>query len=352
VFSGDYAKARQRWEPVAEVTQIKGDSETHPILSPDDEFADFETYPYYIQRDLERYQARRGDYLRSALRRGLELEARLGTNPYRLGMIGSTDAHTGLSSADEDNFHGKMATDSIPANKNRRFGTAGGTSGWSMSASGLAAVWATENTREAILAAIKRREVYATTGPRISLRFHAANSLEPRAEADEASEDLALFLARSVPMGGVLTADEGAVPVFYVEALHDPRSAFLDRVQIVKGWLDADGNSQEQVFDVLLSDPARRGADGTIAPVADTVDRFNGKVDNRVGSAVLAGRWQDPEFDPGQAAFYYARVLQIPTARHSFLDALALGLEHARGQPDTIQERAYSSPIWYSPTAQ
>jgi hypothetical protein len=153
-------------------------------------------------------------------------------------------------------------------------------------------------------------------------------------------------------MGAVLTADEGAVPVFYVEALHDPRSAFLDRVQIVKGWLDADGNSQEQVFDVLLSDPARRGADGTIAPVADTVDRFNGKVDNRVGSAVLAGRWQDPEFDPGQAAFYYARVLQIPTARHSFLDALALGLEHARGQPDTIQERAYSSPIWYSPTAQ
>jgi hypothetical protein len=342
----DYARIRQRWEPVAEVTQIKGDSETHPVLSPDDEFADFETYPYYLQRDLERYDPAPGDYLRSALRRGLEFDAELGANPYQLGMIGSTDAHTGLASADENNFHGKMASDSIPANKNRRFGSAGGTSGWSMSASGLAAVWATENTREAILEAIKRREVYATTGPRITLRFHAGYGL---GASGEDTETLAGRLRDSVPMGGVLTASDGAAPVFYLEALHDPESAFLDRVQIVKGWLDDEGRSRERVFDALLSDPARRQADGSVVPVSDTVDRLTGRVDNREGAAMLAGFWQDPEFEADQMAFYYLRVLQIPSARHSLLDALSLGLEHAEGQPDTIQERAYSSPIWCRP---
>jgi hypothetical protein len=347
VIGPDYARTRQRWEPVAEVTQIKGDSETHPVLSPDDEFADFETYPYYLQRDLESYEPAPGDYLRSALRRGLEFDAGIGVNPYQLGMIGSTDAHTGLASADENNFHGKMASDSIPANKNRRFGSAGGTSGWSMSASGLAAVWATENTREAIIEAIKRREVYATTGPRITLRFHAGYGLgEPGEDADM----LPQHLKSSVPMGGVLAPAEDAQPVFYIEALHDPESAFLDRVQVVKGWIDREGRSRERVYDVLLSDPGRRRPDGSVVPVSDTVDRLTGQVDNREGAAMLAGFWQDSDFDADQLAFYYLRVLQIPSARHSFLDALALGLEHAEGQPDTIQERAYSSPIWYRPT--
>lgn len=346
----EYAKLRSRWEPIAEITQIKGDSETHPLLSPDDEFADFETYPYYIQRELEAYEPQRGDYLRSALRRGLEIESRLGVNPFQLGVIGSTDAHTGLSSASETNFHGKMATDSIPENKAVAFGSAGSVNGWSMSASGLAAVWAKENTREAIIEAIRRREVYATSGPRISLRFHAGFDIA--LSEDPTPVELDIALRNSVPMGSVLTASESQSPVFYVEALHDPDAAFLDRIQIVKGWINNLGESQEQIFDVVLSDANRRLNDGSIVAVDDTVDRQTGQVDNRVGSASLAAVWRDPKFVAGQAAFYYARVLQIPTARHSFLDALALDLDAAGEHPDTIQERAYSSPIWYRPQSE
>ncbi|MFK8041239.1 DUF3604 domain-containing protein [Congregibacter sp.] len=343
----DYARQRLRWEPIAEITQIKGDSETHPILSPDDEFADFETYPFYIQRDKEDYKPLPGDYLRSALRRGLELENALGANPYQLGFIGSTDAHTGLSSAGEDNFHGKMATDSIPENKGGAFGSAGTVNGWSMSASGLAAVWAKENTREAIIEAVRRREVYATSGPRISLRFNVGFALTLSEEPSAA--ELEGILAESLPMGSVIDSSEGQEPVFYVEALRDPDAALLDRIQIVKGWITAEGVSKEQVFDVALSDDARRRTDGSVIPIEDTVDRKTGAVDNRVGAASLSTLWKDPGFDPKQSAFYYARVLQIPTPRHSFLDALALGMDSAPGHPDTIQERAYSSPIWLRP---
>ncbi|MEM6300874.1 MAG: DUF3604 domain-containing protein [Pseudomonadota bacterium] len=351
-IDAQYAALRMRWEPIAEVTQIKGDSETHPLLSPDDEFADFETYPFYIQRNLQEYIPQVGDYLRSALKLGLEIEQKEGANPFQLGMIGSTDAHTGLSSADEYNFHGKMATDSIPANKFDGFGSRGGTSGWAMSASGMAAVWATENTREAIIDAMKRREVYATSGPRIALRFTALpQGFDPDAQAsDRPAEDsmelLSQAIAQGSPMGSVVGGSQA--PTFYVEALHDPLSAFLDRIQIVKGWVDEDGVSQEKIYDVALSDPARRLADGTIMPIEDTVDRRTGMVDNRVGAAMLSTVWADPDFDAA-ASFYYARVLEIPTARHSFLDALALGLKTAEGQPDTIQERAYSSPIWVKP---
>lgn len=349
-ITADYAKLRSRWEPIAEITQIKGDSETHSLLSPDDEFADFETYPYYIQRELEDYEPQPGDYLRSALRRGLEMDQQIGVNPFQLGVIGSTDAHTGLSSANETNFHGKMATDSIPENKTVAFGSAGTVDGWSMSASGLAAVWAEENTREAIIAAIRRREVYATSGPRISLRFHAGFDVALSAQPTTAELDIAL--SNSVPMGAVLNGPGQQSPVFYVEALHDPDAAFLDRIQIVKGWINKLGESQEQVFDVVLSDASRRLSNGSIIPVEDTVDRQTGRVDNRVGSASLMAVWRDPEFLASQAAFYYARVLQIPTARHSFLDALALNMDSAADHPDTIQERAYSSPIWYRPQGQ
>ena len=345
-IDADYARRRLRWESVAEITQIKGDSETHPVLSPRDEFADFETYPYYIQRRLEGpYVPRPGDYLRSALKRGLELERRIGLNPYRLGFIGSTDAHSGLSSADEDNFHGKMATDSIPANKRGGFGNPGGTSGWAMSASGLAAVWAEDNTREAILAAIRRREVYATTGPRISLRFHAGYLAA--GEAQSVADPSALM--DRVPMGGALDARGTSAPVFFAEALKDPAGVGLDRLQVVKGWIDDDGRAWEQVIDIALSDEGRRRADGSITPVADTVDRRSGRLLSDPGAAVLTAAWRDPDFDPSQSAFYYLRVLQVPTARHSLLDAIALGETAAAGQPDTIQERAYSSPIWVRP---
>ncbi len=345
-FTEEYVALRSKWERIAEITQIKGDSETHSKFSPQDEFADFENYPFYIQRYWTEYLPQRGDFVREALKQGLELENKLGQNPYVLGVIGSTDAHTALSSAEEDNFHGKLATDSIPANKQSKWHPeTPGTSGWAMSASGMAAVWAQSNTRTAILAAMERREVYATTGPRIAVQFYGGNDFTA---ADLENANLhAYATARGVPMGGEL--QQAAAPSFLVMAAKDPKGANLDRIQIVKGWLDQSGTSRERVFNVAWSDERSLQADGSLLPVGNSVDLRTGKVDNRIGSAQLATVWIDPVFDPGQSAFYYARVLQIPTARHSLLDAIALGLEHAADQPDTIQERAYTSSIWYRP---
>ena len=332
---------------MVEITQIKGDSETHSLFSPDDTFADFENYPYYIQRKWTRYLPQPGDFVRPALRLGLQLEQRQGQNPFQFGVIGSSDSHTGLSSFEENNFHGKMATDSIPANKQGQVISDGpAANGWSMSASGLAAVWAEDNTRAAILAALQRREVYATTGPRIALQFYAASELgEDDLQRPQLRELVALG---AVPMGGELGPLDAA-PEFIVTASKDPLEAKLDRIQIVKGWLDGSGQTREQVYDVAWSGSRTLGADGSLAQVGDTVDRRTGKVANTIGATQLGAVWRDPRFDPAQAAFYYVRVLQIPTARHSLLDAAALGLEGAPGQPDTIQERAYSSPIWYRP---
>ena len=343
----DYVARRTRWERVAEITQIKGDSETHSLFSPEDEFADFENYPYYIQRKWTPYDPQPGDFIRPALKRGLEMERELGANPYNFGVIGSTDSHTALSSAEEDNFHGKLATDSIPGNKQRKFNKEGpGSSGWAMSASGMAAVWARDNSRDSILAAIKRREVYATTGPRIAVQFFAGNDF---IQADLVAADLYLQLTdRGVPMGGELGYSEQS-PTFMVMAVRDPVGANLDRVQIVKGWLDGQGEAREKVFNVVWSGERNLDAGGQLASVGNTVDLETGKVANTIGAAELAVVWQDPEFDPQQSAFYYVRVLQIPTARHSLLDAVALGMEHAGEFPDTIQERAYTSAIWYRP---
>jgi hypothetical protein len=345
----DYARMRAKWEKVAEVTQIKGDSETHPELSPDDPFADFELYPYYIQQKPEPYRARPGDYLRSALRSGLALEAKVGINPFQLGLIGSTDAHTGLSSAEEPNFWGKMATDSIPENKERRM-IADGPSGWSMSASGLAAVYAEENTRTAILDAFRRREVYATTGPRIAVRFFGSWSFDE--SVLEAPSLAAVGYMQGVPMGGTLGAPTSdAAPSFILAALKDVRSANLDRIQVVKGWLDADGNTHEEVFDAVWSGDRERSVDGRVGAVGDAVDRATGKWSDSIGAAELRGVWRDPEFDPKEPAFYYLRVLQIPTPRHALYDALALGMDSPNVGSSVIQERAYTSPIWYSPSA-
>jgi hypothetical protein len=330
-FDADYIARRMKWEPVAEVTQIKGDSEAHPLLSPNDEFADFEEFPYYLQVNYSEYKVAPGDYARTALMRGLALEQEFGQNPYQFGMIGSTDAHTGLPSAEEDNFWGKMATDSIPENKTRQWEEGEpAPDGWAMSASGLAAVWAEDNTRESIMAAMKRREVYATSGPRIRLQYSAA-----------AGE-------QSISMGGEMAALASA-PTLVINAAKDPANANLDRIQVVKGWLDDSGQEREKIYDVAWSDDRVPGADGKLPPVGNTVDLDTGRYENTIGAAQLSASWQDPEFNPDQPAFYYVRVLQIPTPRHSFLDALALGKEHARDHPDTIQERAYSSPIWYSP---
>lgn len=330
-FDSDYIALRRKWEPVTEVTQIKGDSEAHPLLSPDDEFADFEEFPFYLQVNYSEYKVAPGDYARTALMRGLALGEEYGANPFQFGMIGSTDAHSGLPSAEEDNFWGKMATDSIPENKTRQWEEGEpAPDGWAMSASGLAAVWAEDNSRESIMEAMRRREVYATTGPRIRLQFNA--------EVD----------GRSVPMGGELATLAGA-PTLVVIADKDPVDANLDRIQVVKGWLDSSGEQREKIFDVAWSGDREIDARGKLPAVGNSVDLSSGRYENSIGAAQLSARWQDPAFDPGQPAFYYVRVLQIPTPRHSYLDALSLGKEHAADHPDTIQERAYSSPIWYAP---
>ena len=343
----EYAEIRRRWEPIVEVTQYKGDSETHPVLSPDDPFADFEDYPYYIQRDWTEYKPQVGDFMRSALIRGMQIEQEIGVNPYQFGVIGSTDAHTGLAAAEENNFHGKFATDSMPSAKLDGWSdNANSSFGWAMGAQGLAAVWAEENTRESILRAMKRRETYATTGPRIGLRFYGGYDLD--ASALEAST-FPHQRSGAVPMGGELKQKEDSTPVFLVHAMADAKSGALDRIQIVKGWVDAANGANEKVFDVAWSSPDRLQADGSLTPVPNTVNLETGSRSNEAGAAMLTAEWRDPDFDPSMAAFYYVRVLEVPTPRHSLLDKVALGGDVDTRRPDTVQERAYSSPIWYRP---
>ncbi|MEQ9519402.1 MAG: DUF3604 domain-containing protein [Parvibaculum sp.] len=350
-FTAESARIRTEWEPVAEITQFKGDSETHPSLSPEDPFADFETYSHYIQQDAPVYAVHPGDYVREALKTGLKIEARIGVNPFQLGVIGSTDSHTGLASAEEDNFWGKFPRDTTPGGKTAgwRTGPGGGPNGWSMSASGLAAVWAEENTRESIFAAFKRREVYGTTGPRIAVRFFGGWDYE--AGAADAADLATIGYAGGVPMGGDLTASvDGEAPKFLVRATKDPKGGNLDRLQIIKGWLDDSGEAQERVYDVAWSGDRVTGADGQLPAVGDTVDITTGEYENTIGAPELSALWQDPDFDASQSAFYYVRVLQIPTPRHSLYDALALGIDPVEtAHPLTIQERAYSSAIWYKP---
>lgn len=347
-LTAEYARLRAAWEPIAEVTQIKGTSETHPLLSPNDEFADFEFFQTLIEARIEGDHTPTvtpADYVRSALKTGLELEKELGVNPYKLGMIGSTDAHGGLSAAEEDNFQGKFAFDSIPEMKDYKLGDV--VSGWDMSASGLAAVWAKENTREEIFAAMKRREVYASTGPRISVRFFGGFGFTP--EDAEARDLAAVGYQKGVPMGGDLAGVDGARPTFLIEAVKDPKDANLDRVQIVKGWLGADGKAQERVYDAAWSAGRTIGPDGKLEPVGNTVDIATAAYKNTIGAAELATVWTDPDFDPSQSAFYYVRVLQIPTPRNSLYDSVALQKAPPAGYATTIQERAFTSPIWYSP---
>jgi len=340
----EHAQRRIQYEPVVEVTQIKGDSETHESLSPEDDFADFETYAYYLSILKEPYVVRQGDYVRSALKNGLKLGDKLGVNPFKLGMIGSTDSHTGLATAEEPNFWGKFAYDSVPENKSSN--ALGNASGWTMSASGLAAVWAQENSRESIMDAMFRREVYATTGTRIRVRLFGGWGFTDTdlSNLAEAGYD------KGVPMGGTLKTNKTGKtpPSFMIFAGHDPLSAKLDRVQVIKGWVDDQGNTHEKIYDAFWS-AGRQLINGKPEPIDDQVNRQTGNTLADHGAATLSGVWTDPEFNPEHSAFYYARVLQAPTARHSLLDRIALGEENAEDYPDVIQERAYTSPIWYSP---
>jgi hypothetical protein len=336
-----YARTRMRWEPVAEVTQIKGDSETHPTLSPDDEFADFETFP---PGDTD---VSEGDYARAALLRGLEIGRAIGSNPFELGMIGSSGSRTGLSSADEDHFWGAPSSQSAEG-ESPAAGTAGlGDS--DLSAQGLTAVWAEENTRTSIFEAFKRKEVYATTGPRIRVRFFGGWGFD--AKQSRTADMVNIGYTFGYPMGSDLKkAPKGKAPKFLMYAVKDPEGANLDRIQLVKGWVDAEGNAHEKVYDVAWSAGRTRNADGTLPAVDSSVDLATAKYEDVWGASALHGFWSDPEFDPEQPAFYYLRVLEVPTPRHTLYDAVALGVDpDETGRPPTIQERAYTSPIWYTP---
>ncbi|MDB3884948.1 DUF3604 domain-containing protein [Porticoccaceae bacterium] len=348
-ITAEYARRRMQWEPVVEATQIKGDSETRSDFSPEDEFADFENYDYYIQVGQKNdYKASAADYIRPALKRGLSIGQQVGVNPYKFGLIGSTDAHTGLSTSEEGNFWGKMASDSTPETK-ERLGAKIRSNGWNMSASGIAAVWAEENTREAIYAAFKRKEVYATSGPRLRVQMFAGWDFPEGAESSESFS--AIGSQFGVPMGGDLTAgdNDGKAPVFLLRAVKDPLGANLDRLQVVKGWIDSAGQLQEKVYNVAWSDDRQLDASGNLSPVGNTVDLSSGRYDNSIGQPEFSLRWTDPDFGPQQSAFYYVRVLQIPTPRNGLLDSLALELDEPPRGAKTIQERAYSSPIWYQP---
>jgi len=340
-----YARERAVWEELVEITQAKGTSEVHPELAPTDEFAEFE-----IRRKLLAGQptpASAGDYVRNALLRGISFQDSIGANPYKYGFVGATDNHTGTTTFDEDNFLGKLASDITLASRaaqQRPIFPA-----WEMSASGITGVWATENTRESIFAALKRKEVYATTGTRIQVRVFGGFAFD---EADARAADLAgIGYARGVPMGGDLTgARRGQAPRLLIHAAMDPLSGNLDRVQVIKGWVDDSGESHERIYEAAWSGDRRPGADGKLPPVGNTVDLGTGLYRNTIGAPQLATVWEDPDFDPAQTAFYYVRVLEIPTPRHSLFDAIALGIDPAEtGAAATIQERAYSSPIWYTP---
>jgi len=345
----DYARTRMQWEPVLEVTQIKGDSETHPMLSPTDEFADYETYNFVMTVERKTPDPTKADYARGGLKRGLELGAKLGANPYKFGLIGSSDSHTGMSAVEETGFAGKSYHDAFPATRGGPSGL-GAAKGWDMGAAGFVGAWAVENTRQGIYDAFKRKEVYASTGPRITLRFFGGFDFD---QADLKSGNVAAQgYRKGVPMGGDLRpGGRGQAPSFLVAAMKDPLAANLDRVQIVKGWLDADGETHERIYDVAVSDGRKIGADGRCAtPVGNTVDLATGRYSNDIGAVELTAVWRDPDFDPAQRAFYYARVLEIPTARYSLLDSIALAQPwEDTGRPATIQERVYGSPIWYSP---
>lgn len=348
-----YVQERNKWEPLYEATQIKGDGETHPFLSPDDEFADFETLDVgnldiSVAKTPEMLEH---EYARAALRNGLLLDDRLGANPYKFGMVGGTDSHTALAAVEEENYFGKTTNEEPkPDRMLHPFGETdlGVIEGYELASAGYTGVWSEENTREAIWDAMARKETYATTGPRMMVRFfggwdYTDQDLNSRQPAFRGYE-------KGVPMGGDLSARDGAeAPTFMVYALRDSIGANLDRIQIVKGWLDAEGATQEQVYDVAWSQGREMDANGKVPAVGNTVDIENANWTNTIGASELGTVWTDPDFDPAQSAFYYARVLEIPTPRWVVYDAFRFDVPIPEGAETIGQERAYTSPIWYTP---
>ena len=351
-----YAETRTRWEPIYEVTQMKGDGETHPLLSPNDEFADYETWDKgnLLGNAAKEDWMLKHEYARSALKLGLQLESKLGVNPFKFGLVGSTDAHTSLATAEEDNQWGKITLLEPKGERAEHYIIESKTNpelstyGWQQAASGYAAVWARENTREAIFEAMQRKEVYATTGSRIVVRFFGGWDFT--AEDANTRFPANAGYAKGVPMGGDLAnAPKGASPTFLVGAARDTFSGNLDRIQIVKGWLDNRGDTLEHVYDVVWAGDRQPDADGKLPSIDNTVDVENATWTNTIGAPELITVWTDPDFDPDQRAFYYARVIEIPTPRWTAYDARFFGVDMPVEVPMTTQERAYTSPIWYTP---
>jgi hypothetical protein len=349
----NYVEKRAKWEPLYEVTQIKGDGEAHPFLSPDDEFADYETWDVgnLDITQLKTNEMLGREYAREALKNGFVLEKKLGTNPYKFGMVGATDSHTGLATAEEDNFFGKSTSvEPSPTRIEHPFvkSDLGAYEGYKLVASGYQAVFASENTRKAIFDAMERKETYGTTGPRMMVRLFGgweftSDDLRSRVPAFRGYE-------KGVPMGGELnTAPKGKAPTFMFFALRDPIGANLDRIQIVKGWMDKKGKTHEKVYNVAWSDNRKADANGKLPAVGNTVDLEAASWTNTIGTSELATVWTDPDFDPEQQAFYYGRVLEIPTPRWVVYDMVRFGIELPEEAQLIHQERAYTSPIWYNP---
>jgi hypothetical protein len=350
-----YVEQRAKWERLYEATQMKGDGEAHPFLSPNDEFADYERWD---KGNLDGSQAKTKEmlefeYARSALKNGLKLEAKLGTNPYKFGLIGSSDAHTGIASFEEDNFFGKTTPNEPSAHRLTATFMNNPKSGvkimdWEVVASGYAAVWAEENTRASLFDAMERKETYATTGSRLIVRFFGGWDFEA---ADASSREPAVIgYTKGVPMGGDLSnAPAGKAPTFLAAAMKDPLSGNLDRIQIIKGWLDAKGDVQEKIYDVAWSGDRKTDENGKVPSVGNTVDVENATWTNTIGAPELITVWKDPEFDAKQRALYYVRVIEIPTPRWTAYDAKRFGVKPLAGTNMTTTERAYTSPIWYNP---
>lgn len=352
-----YVKERIKWEPLYEITQIKGDGEAHPLLSPNDEFADYETWDFgnivpgnMVVAKEDNMLAR--EYAREALKNGLLLEKKFGTNPYKMGFVGATDSHTGLATAQEDNFFGKHSGyEPDPNRMNHLFmqSTRSTMMSWGQVAAGLGGVWAKENTREAIFDSMKRKEVYGTTGSRLRVRFFGGWDYT---QTDLMGREPAFAgYQKGVPMGGDLTrAPEGKAPTFMVYALRDTIGGNLDRIQIIKGWLDEKGKTHERIYDVAVSDGRQIGKNGRCkTPVGNTVDAKTASFTNTIGDSELGVVWKDPDFNPKHKALYYARVIEIPTPRWTTIDAFRFGVPIPNGAPVSTQERAYTSPIWYTP---
>ena len=356
-FTRAYAEERARREPLLEITQSKGDGETHPFLSTDDEFADFETWDFgnfNSPSDPKENEMLRTEYARSALKLGLQWTQKLGANPFKFGMIGSTDTHTSMSTVEEDNFFGKWASDEPSPIRWKHVFMRGQdgevvASTWNVQAGGLLGIWSRENTRESLFDAMARKEVYGTTGTRITVRVFAGWDFQP--EEVERPDFAAQGYRRGVPMGGDLReAPAGKAPTLMVRTLRDVDGANLDRVQIIKGWLDSEGEVHERVYDTAVSDGRKIGTDGRCkTPVGSTVDVPNATYRNSIGDPLMMAYWKDPDFDPKQRAFYYVRVLEIPTPRWTAYDSKRFGVTMPKEVPMTLQERAYTSPIWYTP---